>query len=213
MRTQTLAIKLKLGRHSAGMLLTPKEFDAITEYDDRYCYELINGVVVVSPLPSEAEGDPNEELGFFLRSYQYQHPQGSNQNLTLQERYVLTENRRRADRLIWAGLGRLPDPEVDLATIAVEFVSRGKRNQLRDYLEKRREYLAAGVKEFWLMDRFRRIMTVYRKKPGKAGEQVIREGEIYRPTLLPGFELDLARLLAVADRWSQARQRKKKRRG
>ena len=32
------------------MLMTPEEFDAVTEYDDRFRYELIRGVLVVSPL-------------------------------------------------------------------------------------------------------------------------------------------------------------------
>ena len=52
--------------------------------------------------------------------------------------------------------------------------------------------------EYWVIDRFRRIMTVYRaRKP----EQVIQENEVYRPSLLPGFELPLAKLLTVADQW------------
>ncbi len=207
------AKKLRIGRHSAGMLLTPKEFDAITRCDDRFRYELINGVLVVNPIPSESEGGPNEELGFMLLFYKYQNPQGCPLDATLPERYVFTNNRRRADRVVWTGLGRMPDPEEDVPSIVVEFVSRGKRNQDRDYQEKRREYLAAGVKEYWVIDRFRRILTVYRKKTGKAGTQVIREGDSYRPPLLPGFELDLGRLLAVADRWHQARTKKKKRRG
>lgn len=211
MSTAAIPKKLTLDRHSAGMLLTPAEFDAVTKYDDRYRYELIKGVVVVSPLPSEAEGDPNEELGFLLRSYQYQHPQGHNLDLTLPERYVVTENRRRADRVIWAGLRRMPDPDVDIPSIVAEFVSKGKRNQQRDYEEKRREYEAAGVQEYWLIDRFRRLLTVFRKKGGKVTVLVIREGEIYRTPLLPGFELDLARLLAVADRWASIRKRRKKR--
>jgi hypothetical protein len=32
----------------------------------------------------------------------------------------------------------------------------------------------------------------------------VRENETYRPALLPGFELPLARLLAVANAWGQA---------
>ena len=55
--------KHKLSLASAGMLMTPEEFDAVTECDERYAYELVSGVLVVTPIPSEAESDPNEELG------------------------------------------------------------------------------------------------------------------------------------------------------
>jgi hypothetical protein len=44
------------------MLLTPREFDAVTNNDPRYGYELIHGVVIVSPFPAESQCDPNEEL-------------------------------------------------------------------------------------------------------------------------------------------------------
>src|SRR5262245_60796661 len=134
--------KLRLGPRQAGTLMTPEEFDAVTDYDDRYCYELIHGVLVVSPIPLEAECDPNEEPGHLLRAYKDNHPQGAALNKTLPERYILSaENRRRADRVIWAGLGRVPDPAVDVPTIIVEFVSRAKRDRRRDYEEKRQEYL------------------------------------------------------------------------
>jgi Uma2 family endonuclease len=200
----------RIGRRSAGMLMTTKEFDAIRNYDERYRYELINGVLVVSPIPLESQSNPNEELGFLLRSYQYGHPEGSCIDETLAERYIRTKNRRLADRVIWIGLGRVPDPEVDTPTVAVEFVSSGKRNRERDYTEKRREYMAAGVQQYWLFDRFRRILTVYQKKAGRITSQVIHEGEIFRTPLLPGFELDLARILAAADRWAGVKAKKKR---
>jgi Uma2 family endonuclease len=93
--------KLKLGLASAGMLMTPEEFDAVTAYDERFGYELINGVLVVTPIPLEAESDPNEELGVMLRNYRANHPQGTALDLTLPERYVrLAGSRRRADRVI-----------------------------------------------------------------------------------------------------------------
>ena len=50
-----------LGPESAGMLLTPEEFDAVTDYDDQFRYELIRGVLVVTPIPAEAEAAPNDE--------------------------------------------------------------------------------------------------------------------------------------------------------
>jgi Uma2 family endonuclease len=192
----------KLGPSSAGLLMTPEEFDAVNDYDDRYRYELIHGVLVVTPIPSEAEGDPNEELGYWLRLYRDTHPQGSALDKTLAERYIrLPDSRRRPDRVIWAGLGRLPDPQVDHPTIAVEFVSKRRRDRTRDYEEKRREYLGLGIAEYWIIDRFRRTLTVYRNQPEALAEQVITEGETYRTDLLPGFELPLSRLLAVADEW------------
>ena len=106
------ASRIRFGPRSAGSLMTPEEFDATPEsaWDDRYRYELIRGVLVVSPPPSIGERDPNEELGFLLRLYQGTHPQGHSLDLTVSEQTVpLTVHRRRADRVIWAGLGRIPD--------------------------------------------------------------------------------------------------------
>jgi Uma2 family endonuclease len=190
---------LVLGPELAGTLMTPEEFDAVEDCDDQWVYELIKGVLVVSPPPLEAERGPNETLGYWLLLYRDYHRRGKTMDATLPEQYIRTRgSRRRGDRVIWAGLGRQPNPRRDKPTIVVDFVSAGKRSRRRDYLEKRKEYLAAGVVEYWIVDRFRRIMTVYRsRKP----EQIIQENEIFRPSLLPGFELPLAHLLAVADQW------------
>ena len=99
------------------------------------------------------------------------------------------------------GLGRRPDPTIDVPAIAVEFVSAARRDRRRDYEEKRHEYQEAGVVEHWIVDRFLRILTVYRNSPQGSVEVVVSEQETYQTPLLPGFELPLARLLAVADRW------------
>jgi hypothetical protein len=50
----------RLRRSSNEMLLTPEEFDAAEIDHDLYIYELIRGVLIVSPRPSESERDPNE---------------------------------------------------------------------------------------------------------------------------------------------------------
>ena len=190
---------IRLDADSNGMVLTPDEFDTVTDYDELYGYELIHGVVIVNPIPKEAEGGPNEELGYLLRAYQETHPQGAALDATLAERYIRTgDSRRRGDRVIWAGLGRWPRPKEDLPTIVVEFVSKRRRDRVRDYEEKRNEYLPLGIREYWIIDRFRRVMTVYRPD---AKEIEIGEDGVYRTDLLPGFELPLARLLAIADRW------------
>lgn len=198
---------LVLGPELNGILMTPREFDSVEDCEEGFVYELINGVLVVTPPPMESERDPNEELGFLLRLYKEQHSRGSALNATLPEQRVLTRrSRRRADRVIWAGLGRQPDPIQDMPTIVIEFVSAGKRNRLRDYVAKRREYLKLGVAEYWLIDRFRRLLTVYRSG---VPDLLVTENEVYRTRLLPGFELPLSRLLAAADRWQAPKRRKK----
>jgi len=183
---------IALGPQQNGIGMTPQEFDAVDEFDD-YRYELIHGVLIVNPPPVEQERGPNEVLGYWLLKYQDEHSQGGHLDATLPGHTIRTpKSRRRADRVIWAGLGRQPDPAVDLPTIAVEFVSEGCRNWRRDYVEKRDEYLAVGLHEYWIFDRFRRTLTVFRKTVDGFEEQTVTEKEVYRTDLLPGFELPLA---------------------
>lgn len=196
---------LKLTPEMAGMRMSPEEFDAVEEWDEDYNYELVEGVLVVVPPVSESERGPNEMLGHLLLQYKEHHPQGSALDLTLPENLLKTpRSRRRADRVLWTDLGRMPNARKDRPTIAVEFVSAGKRNVQRDYVQKRDEYLLAGLKEYWIIDRFCRRMTVYRREEGEAVEVVIRESEIYTSPLLPGFQLPLAKLLVLADALDQA---------
>lgn len=201
---QPEAKPLILGPALAGTLMTPEEFDQAGEADDRFTYELIHGVLVVAPPPLEEERGPNEELAFLLHLYRTQHPQGCALDDTLPEQHIRTSgNRRRADRAIWAGLGRAPNPLVDLPAIVAEFVSEVKRNRRRDYLEKRSEYLAAGIQEYWIIDRFARTLTACR---ADGPDIAVPEDECYRTPILPGFELPVARLLAVADRWRSSKE-------
>ncbi len=192
--------KLVLGLESNGILMTPEEFDAVEEYDENYRYELIHGVLVVNAVPAAASVGTIEMLGSWLLEYQQRHPKGSALDLTLPERYIRTrDSRRLADRVIWAGLGRLPNWKKELPTVAVEFVSSRRRDRERDYVEKRRDYMAIKIKEYWIIDRFRRTLTVIRHRPRRPEVLVIGEKETYTTPLLPGFKLPLGRLLAVAD--------------
>src|SRR5439155_11362148 len=128
-------------------------------------------------------------------------PEGACLVDTLFEEYLQTRsNRRRADRVIWAAhAGIRPIPNTDVPTIVVEFVSTGKAAWRRDYIEKRDEYLEAGVLEYWVIDRFRRVLAVYSLQGGQPSEHIVRDDEVYQTALLPGFELPLGTLLAAAD--------------
>src|SRR5690606_20426960 len=116
--------------------MSSEEFDEANG-EPGFRYELIHGVLVVNPTPMEEERDPNDELGLLLRLYQRTHAEGNSLDATLPEHDVIVgANRRRVDRAIWCGLGRLPRRR-EVPTICVEFISAGRRNQTRDYLEKR----------------------------------------------------------------------------
>jgi Uma2 family endonuclease len=196
--------ELAIGPESAGMLMTPEEFDAIDEYDECYRYELIHGVLVVNPIPNAEETGPNEFLGYLLLKFQDEHPRGKVVDDTLSQQYVrVAHGRRIADRLIWIGLGRMPNVRTDPGTIAIEFVSAGKRNAQRDYVEKRQEYGPAGIKEYWIFDRFRRTLTVYSYSGSQSVEIVILESQTYESPLMPGFVVPLSRILQAADRHAE----------
>lgn len=201
----------RLDAGANGISMTPEEFQAVTDWDRRYRYELIQGVVIVSPAVSTGEADPNEELGHLLRSYA-ETPLGSILDLTVYERDVRVGAKtiRRCDRAIWTGLGRMPDIDEDIPSIIVEFVSRGKRNYLRDYVEKRREYLAAGVKEYWVINRFTGQLHVLFPPGATIEEVVIRPPQTYSTPLLSGFELPLERLLAKGVRWDKSKGKKRR---
>jgi Uma2 family endonuclease len=187
------------------LLLTTAEFDR-ARFRGGWRYELIKGVLVVSPTPSRKQRHPSEERGRLLGNYQEQHPQGLLLDVTLPEEMIETkENRRRADRAIWAGLGREPE-DGEPPAIIVELVSSGKVNQEPDYSAKRAEYREIGAKEYWIVDRFRRAMTVFLFSGKKDEERVIPERQSYESAKLPGFQLPLAQLLTLGDRWSKKRR-------
>ena len=214
MATTTLTRKRKrpkpeyqFGIESNGILMTPEEFDAISveDVDRNWDYELINGVLVVSPIPLEEEVDPNDELGHMMRTYQESHPDGKVRHRIrpCRNEYIKTgRNRRKADRVIWAGLGRLPRKN-ETPTIAVEFVSSRKRDRERDYEAKREEYRKVKVQEYWIIDRFTQTMTVHMLENGEYRRKVLHAKQTYRTKLLPGFEVPLARLFTLADQWDE----------
>ena len=72
----------------------------------------------------------------------------------------------------------------------MEFVSAGKRNLMHNYDQKRDEYLAMGVREYWIVDRFARCLTVHRLSGTDKEQLILTElRDVYTTRLLPGFEI------------------------
>jgi Uma2 family endonuclease len=86
----------------------------------------------------------------------------------------------------------IPDQVPDLV---FEIVSPGKANRRRDYVEKRADYEKLGVREYVIIDRFDRKVTVLTLGEGGYVEQVLTPTDIYRSPLLPGFEVNLAEVM------------------
>jgi len=185
-----------VGPHDNGRLMTPEEFDAVSSYNRNYRYELINGVLIVNAMAGPAETDPNDELGFLLRLYQHEYPGVIDK--TIFEHYIRIPNtRRRSDRVVWTGLGRVPNIKTDVPAIVTEFLSPGKRSWTRDYNEKRQQLRDVGVKEYWLFDRFERKLTVFRGEE----EITVPHDATYTTPLLPEFTLPVGQILACAEDW------------
>ena len=77
MATISTRPKIRLSLRSSGLSMTAAEFDALPShhFDRNYRYELIRGVLVVTPPAGNGEVDPNEDLGFLLRLHKETHPQ------------------------------------------------------------------------------------------------------------------------------------------
>ena len=83
-----------LGSESAGLLMSPEEFDAIEDYDENYQYELVNGVLVVHPISLPEETGPNEYLAHVLLEYRERHLQGKALDYTLPQRPLIKGDAR-----------------------------------------------------------------------------------------------------------------------
>ncbi len=206
--TTTRRRRLRIGPGSAGLLIAPQEFDALQswQFARGNRYERINGFLVVSPARGIGERNPSDYLSNLHDVSTETHSNGSAIDETVAEQTIATTtNRWRADREIWAGLGRMPDPKADVLSI----VSMRRRDVLRDYEVKRDPNLAARVLAYWVIDRFRHMMTVYRRESGEVRTVIIPEGQTYRPDLLPGFELPLSKLFEKSDKWKRPMRTRK----
>ena len=80
----------------------------------------------------------------------------------------------------------------------IEIVSQRQRDRQRDYEIKRDEYLRAGIREYWVIDRFERQLSV----SAASQTRTYSSNDSYQTELLPGFELNLAELFKLTDRWT-----------
>ena len=86
------------------------------------------------------------------------------------------------------------------ADLVMEVVSPDPRDRDRDYHEKRNEYAASGIPEYWIVDPQPQTVTVLMLANGQYAEHgVFGIGDMASSVLLPNFSISVADTFAAAN--------------
>ena len=187
--------QLHLGQLDDGRPTTTEEF-ANASYDEGWIYERVNGRLVVMAPDGGGHVLQSEPWRDHLGAYCLARPEIVQAVVSQAWVHVDDDNTRIADIAVYLGGPRealnIPDQVPDLV---FEFVSPSKKDRLRDYVEKRADYQKIGVREYVIVDRFDKQVTVLTL--GEAGyqERILSPADTYRSPLLPGLEVRLAEVL------------------
>lgn len=198
----TVAIT-RLGPQHDGMRMTLREFNEV-EFEPGYIFELARGVVVVAELPNVFHMLIVLAIRDALILYRAKHPErifavagGGESGVEM----PAMESRRHPD--ISAYLTPPPTSDAQpwdtwIPEIAVEVVSESSRK--RDFDDKPDDYLAAGVKQYWIIDPPRKRATLLTRAADNTWKRAdIEAAGTISTGLLPGFSLALSDILAVLE--------------
>jgi Uma2 family endonuclease len=159
------------------MVQAKTRFKSIEEYlayndgsDIRY--ELVDGVLVEMP----AESPLNIQIGVFLIAVFLQmgipiKRLGNKHQIEVQSTSVkarepdLMVHSEESAQAIGRATQSLVTKDMPAPALVIEVVSPGEehtQNYIRDYIEKRKEYAARNIPEYWLIDPDRSVVTVLR---------------------------------------------------
>jgi Uma2 family endonuclease len=194
------ATRIQISPADHGRRMTLEEFlDA--EEEPGYRYELARGVLEVTEVPNDPHGQIVSNLYCTLALYKTSHPGvilriggGSEFRLWVPE---LVSGRNPDTAIVLHGTPKDQRGRRRPALVA-EVVS--KRGEVRDYQTKREEYLVYGVREYWIVDPQRLLVTVLTRHDDAGAtdwsERVFRDGATIVSSLLPGFAATVAELWA-----------------
>ncbi len=145
-------------------LITINEIDAFP--DDGKRYEIIEGELHVSAAPNLYHQRIFGRLFYLLQTYLDQNPIGeiiptpgtifSDINYVIPDLVYISNEQREA---IASGINIEGVPE-----LVIEIISPGSENEKRDRVVKKQLYGKFGVKEYWLVDSYKRVIEVYKLK-------------------------------------------------
>ena len=184
-----------------GLRMTAEEFLQLPEDTQRY--ELLDGVVIVSPSPTPKHQAILMEIAFQLARHLEKHELGR----VLPEVDVhLGQGPTGRDlvyrpELVFVGkehLSGIQDRIHGAPELVVEIVSQESRRF--DTETKKDDYERCGVQEYWLIDPAHETMTFYRLRDAKYAEVELAE-QTFSSEAVPGFKLDLARVRKTFKPW------------
>ena len=188
--------RLSLGPDDAGLRLTRAEY-ADADFVEPYQYERVRGrLVVMSPAGPEHR--------FVSRPFRRELCRFWAEHLSLiedvdVEGWVATsaDDDRLPDICVYLkgedAQRRVPDR---VPALVFEFVSKKRSDQERDYIHKRDEYHAIGVKEYVIVDRFKRSVLILTWQPNGYSERTLTEHDFYSTPLLPDLVIPLSEAFA-----------------
>ncbi len=199
-------VRTRIGPADHGRKMTLEEFwDA--EEQSGYLYELARGVLEVSEIPGIQHWQVVDNLHEAFSTYRREHPEsilriGHGSDV----RYIIPEletDRHPDLAVVFRGTVQRDFRGRSLPVLGVEVVSPGIRAKKRDYLDKREDYLAVGLLEYWIVDPELRQITVLsrREVDGVAAwdEQIYRGDEVIANECLPESAGTVAELWVDVD--------------
>jgi Uma2 family endonuclease len=191
--------KLHIGPADHGKPMSLDNFaEAIAQ--EGYLYELNKGVIEVSGIPQPEHAKQIQEIREQLTFYRREHPGlidmiggGGTAKMLIGP----AQSERRPDLSVYFDA----PPKVKdvwsrwVPAIVIAVVS--DRSSKRDYHEKQDEYLIFGVSEYWIIDSQKQLLTVMSRWRGQWQTKTFKPSQKFTTPLLPGFTLDLKRVLAA----------------
>jgi Uma2 family endonuclease len=187
--------RLSLGPDDEGRLLTAEEF-ADADYREPWNYEREDGRLVVMAPDGNDHVFTSSPWFERLIVYRVNHP-------NVVERVVPNAWVRvdgGTDRIGDIGVYLVqnsPAPIPDrVPELMFEIVSPGTKSKQRDYVRERADYHRLGIREYVVIDRFQKTVTVFTQASGGYQERVLAAADTYTTPLLPGLEIALADVLS-----------------
>lgn len=171
--------------------------DEYLSLDTNHLVEFADGFVEFLPMPTYAHQLLLLDLSDRLRNYQRA---ASRRVLVAPYRVKLRPGKYREPDVLYVGPNRKIHARYsEGADLVIEILSQSRKDRERDLVQKRAEYAAAGIPEYWIVDPETTTITVLTLDGAEYrvhGE--FKTGDTATSVLLPGFGVNVADCFAAA---------------